>query len=187
MNIVVRTYSGNTVTRPDTTLEKQDRDLYVPESVSSLLYTPVMFARISGSSKHIAPKFVTRYYDAVGFGMLLYPGDLLACGAEGFAAACCMDHTSFLPFPLFPPSTLNPGNTFSISKGDEVLFSFSPEGPGTVEEAVCKAVEYVFLRTGDLVAAELAPLQPLALREEGDAGISGLWCGRKVMDFNIIF
>ncbi|MBQ2565973.1 MAG: hypothetical protein II552_02300 [Bacteroidales bacterium] len=189
MNIIVRTYGGKTVVRPDTTLEKQDRDLYVPEPVGAMYFSPVMFARVSGSSKDISRKFVKRYYDAVSFGILLYPRNLMDGSPEGFAAASCMDHTSFLPFPMFAAATLDGANEFELDKAGaarEHLFRFRPDGPELVENAICEATRYVFLRTGDLVAVELAPVSPLMDKEDGPVGIIGEWCGKGIMDFKII-
>ena len=116
MNIVVKTASGRIITRPSTTLEKNNSDLYVPDFVDSLSYTPVMFARICGSARSIGVKFAGRYYDSINYGVLLYPDNLLQ-GKEGFACASCLDHTSFLPAPLYNTVTVGvEGNEFILSK-----------------------------------------------------------------------
>ena len=72
MNIIVITADGHVRCRPDTTWEREDKDIYAPEQVSSYSYSPVLFARISKAGKCIGEKFVDRYYDAVNYGMLLY-------------------------------------------------------------------------------------------------------------------
>ena len=60
MNIIVQPY-GKTLgyCRPDTTWERENKDFYVPESVDTLLWTPVLFARISKAGKCIGEKFVS--------------------------------------------------------------------------------------------------------------------------------
>mgnify|MGYP007037143547 CR=1 FL=1 len=95
MNIIVKPH-GNDLCycRPDTTWEKESRDLYIPEGVDKVLWAPVVFAKVCKAGKCINPKFVTRYYDAFNFGFLMYTGE----GEIAFTS--CADHTSILPTPL---------------------------------------------------------------------------------------
>ena len=52
MNIVVKPYGCDLCyCRPDTTWEKESRDLYIPDSVEKALLTPVAFARVSKAGK----------------------------------------------------------------------------------------------------------------------------------------
>ena len=122
MNIIVKAFgTGRFYCRPDTTWEREDKDLYLPDAVTGYLWTPVLFARISKAGKCIGRKFADRYYDAVSYGILLYVKDLL-CPAEqnapeaiSLAAASCTDHTSVLPFPMYNKVTLEDGtNIFSV-------------------------------------------------------------------------
>ena len=97
MNVVVLTSVGNVVVRPDTTWERDNEDFYVPSFIDSLKYSPVLFARVCKPGRSIGEKFASRYFDAVGYGVLLYPTELLAIKEQGWAAASCLDHTTFLP------------------------------------------------------------------------------------------
>ena len=99
MNIVVVNSSSRVFVRPDTTWERDNEDLYVPVFIGSLAWTPVIFAHISKPGRSIGARFGARYYDLVGAGVQLYPEDLMDGSAEGFACACCLDHSSFLPSP----------------------------------------------------------------------------------------
>ena len=73
MNIIVKPYGSNLCyCRPDTTWERENKDFYSPECVNEIYWTPVVFARVSKAGKCVGSKFVGRYYDAVGCGMLLY-------------------------------------------------------------------------------------------------------------------
>ena len=102
MNIIVKTSSGHITVRPDTTWEKDNEDFYPPEFVDELTYSPVLFARILKPGRSVGRKFASRYYDSIGFGVLLYPENMLDGTPEGYAQAICLDHTSFLPSPMFP-------------------------------------------------------------------------------------
>ena len=78
MNIIVKPYGSNLCyCRPDTTWERENKDFYSPECVNNIYWTPVVFARVSKAGKCVGRKFVERYYDGVGCGMLLY------CGTSG--------------------------------------------------------------------------------------------------------
>ena len=115
MNIIVRTASGKYIVRPDTTWEKDNEDLYLPEFVDGVSYTPVLFARICKPGRSIGRNFAARYYDSVNYGILLYPADHIDDGPECFAESLTLDHTSFLPAPLLPVGELS-GAGFALMK-----------------------------------------------------------------------
>ena len=82
MNIIVKPYGSDLChCRPDTTWERENKDFFSPECVNEIYWTPVVFARVSKAGKCVGSKFVGRYYDAVGCGMLLY------CGTSGLSVS----------------------------------------------------------------------------------------------------
>ena len=82
MNIIVKPYGSDLCyCRPDTTWERENKDFFSPECVNEIYCTPVVFARVSKAGKCVGSKFVGRYYDAVGCGMLLY------CGTSGLSVS----------------------------------------------------------------------------------------------------
>lgn len=198
MNIIVKTASGHVIVRPDTTWEKNSGDFFPPEFVEGITGSPVLFARISKPGRSIGRAFTGRYYDAIGFGVLLYPENMVDGCAEGFAAASCLDHTSFLPVPLFSRATLgNRDNEFRMDQDGAALFQCNPGTECTcgtvssdlIEDAVAEASRMIYFRTGDLIAIELELRTPLCSREDGrDAStrITATWCGAPTLDFNII-
>ena len=165
MNIIVKSYgTGAFYCRPDTSWEREDKDLYLPDPVSGYLWTPVLFARISKAGKCIGRKFSGRYYDAVNYGILLYIKDMLIpgrpCAGPGpgahFAAASCADHTSVLPFPMYDKVTLEDGtNIFSVSKDGKEIYSTSEGSYEIIEDALSQASGLISLRIGDILAVEL--------------------------------
>ena len=73
MNILVKPYGSDMFhCRPDTTWERENKDFFSPECVNEIYWTPVLFARISKAGKCVGSKFVERYYDGIGCGMLMY-------------------------------------------------------------------------------------------------------------------
>ena len=98
--------------------------------------------------------------------MLLYPEDLLGSGEEDFACASCLDHTSFLPFPMFLPLVLGKeDNLYRIFKEVKVLFESSSGTLDMIENAVSEASKYVYFRSGDIIAIELQARETLCRRE----------------------
>lgn len=186
MNIVLKTAGGHVTVRPDTTWEKDNEDLYLPDFVSRLSYTPVLFVRISRPGRAVGRVFAPRYYDAFNYGVLLYPDDLDDGSGEGFAAASCLDKTSFLPAPLYRMEALgNPGNEFVLKKDGERIFSTGGQGRDLIDRLIAECSEKVYLRIGDLAAVELAPRKRLWDKEEGTVTVSGTYCGNFLLDFRI--
>lgn len=188
MNILVRTAGGRTIVRPDTTWERDNEDLYLPEFVDRLSYAPVFFARVSKPGRSVSVRFADRYYDAIGFGVLLYPENLVDGSEEGFACASCLDHTSFLSYPLYNKLTLGrEGNVFELSKDGIPVFSFNKADGSMVLDAIEEVTKYCYIRVGDLVAIELQERRPLCSRGDGKTAVRGVWCDNHVLDFNVVF
>lgn len=186
MNIIVKTYAGNIIVRPDTTWEKDNEDFYPQDFIRTLTYTPVLFARISKPGKSVGLRFVSRYYDSANYGVLLYPENLIGNGSEDFACASCIDHTSFLPAPLYQKCVFgNNENEFVLSKNGEEIFRANAEGLERLEDTIAEATTRIYIRTGDLVCMELAPRKALWESAEGLATISGTFCENNTVEFNI--
>ena len=189
MNIVVKPYgSKHSYCRPDTSWERENRDLYTPDRIERWDWAPIAFVRISKAGKCVGKKFASRYYDAFGFGALLYIGSVEGETPDATASSCA-DHTSILPFPLYNIAVLEGvDNAFSVSKdGEEIYRTDCGEIQEAIEEAICKSSEFISLRTGDIVAVEIAPARPLADKSEGEARFSGSFCENQTLDFKILF
>ena len=179
MNITVKPYDSELCyCRPDTTWEKEGRDFYVPDGVEKVLWTPVVFARISKAGKCVGAKFVSRYYDGFGIGALLY------CSDEDLAFSSCLDHTSLLPMPLYNPVVLdNKENEYTLGELKGNLEGIKE----ALEDAICKASRRISLRIGDLVAVELDVQKVLAERSAGEIGFKAEFCGNPLFDLKMIF
>jgi hypothetical protein len=186
MNIIVKPYGSNLCyCRPDTTWERENKDFFSPECVNEIYWTPVVFARVSKAGKCVGNKFVGRYYDAVGCGLLMY------CSGQAIRPLShIVDKTSILPHPLFQPVVLEDEKEFTINtspvipSGAPVILSGAKD---LLEESICKASELTSLRIGDFVAVELRELQKLACREDGNIAVKGEFCEKEIFSFNIIF
>lgn len=187
MNIVVRTESGKYIVRPDTTWERDNEDVFLPEFVNGASFSPVLFARISKPGRSVGEQFADRYFDGVGFGVLLYPEDMIDGSPEGFACASCLDHTSFLPFPVKEKEALNgQDSAFVIEAGGNEVFRSGAADAAMIRKAIAEATRFIYIRTGDLIAIELAPRKALVSRNEKEICVKGDWKGERTVDFKVI-
>lgn len=202
MNIAVQTYSGCIQCRPDTSWEREDKDLYAPDFVDGYLFSPVLFARICKAGKCIGRKFAGRYYDAINYGILLYAvlhsrndgremSDLPSARADDICHI--MDRTSVLPSPMYDRATLESGeNMFRLMCGTETegiheIYATDCGSCQMIESAIEEMSGLVSLRIGDIAAVELAQASHLISR--GDClhrRVSGTFCENALFDFNII-
>jgi hypothetical protein len=187
MNILVQPYgTAYWICRPDTTWEKDNEDFFPPECISALSFTPILFAKISKPGKVIGEKFASRYFDSINYGILLYPENIASDGQLGFSQANCVDHTSFLPSPMYNKITLGQGNEFILNKNDKEIFRYSEGNLSMIDKAVSQASALTYLRVGDMVSIELSKPQHLMDRSDGNVKISGSYCDNWLLEFKII-
>lgn len=196
MNIIVKPHGSDLChCRPDTTWERENKDFYAPDSITGLSFSPVLFARICRSGKCVGKKFASRYYDAIGFGSLLYISDYFT---DDRCASSCADHTSILPSPLYNTLTLQgDDNMFTLSKDGKTIFETNcleaTDGCGSqgavqaIESAIVHASELISLRTGDFIAVELAPVELIASRQDTEVRLNGRFCENDLFNLKIIF
>ena len=186
MNIIVRTYGGHYVTRPDTTWEKDNEDFFPPDFTESFEWTPAVFARVCKPGRSVGARFVRRYYDRVGYGVLLYPADHIGEGPEEYAEALTLDHTSFLPDPKLSIEEAD-GLSFEVKMDGVNIFEDTVQAGQLLDNAVCEATKRLYIRTGDIIAVELADMSPLCTRTEGNREIFGSAGDDASMSFRIRF
>lgn len=189
MNIIARPFGSDLCyCRPDTTWEKENRDIYSPDCVMEWKWAPVLYARICKAGKCISQKYATRYYDSVNFGVLLYIGGM------DTAYSSCADHTSLLPAPSYEPVVLeNEANVFRALINEKEIFSTACYGPEVtemkhlLEDTICKASALTSLRIGDFVAVELMSQTLLCSRTDGDIALKTTFREETLTDCRIIF
>lgn len=147
MNVSVLSSDGLISCRPDTTIEYEDRDFYVPDGAESLSFAPALFVRMGRSGKCISRKFAGRYFESVCPGVLLYVnaadsaagsvsrvGGLSAgsglSGAAGLGdvSAALYDHSTVVPRTFYNKVTFSSvENEFEVLLDGKSIFTFRPE------------------------------------------------------------
>ena len=188
MNIIIRSYgSDSCYCRPDTTWERENKDFYSPDCVKEISWCPILFVKISKAGKCIGKKFVSRYYEGLNFGALLY----CVTDSENFnlAYTSSADHSSLLPSSLFNLETIEKeDNVFEVRKNGEVIFSTTGKSLiETIENTICKASQLTSIRIGDHIAIELNEISKLIDRNEAEARFKADYCGNNLFDIGVIF
>ena len=194
MNIITKTYNGSVLVRPDTTLNRNHEDYFVPEDLVCVGWTPVVFARICKTGKMISEDFASRYFDGIAFGVFLYPS--AKSGAEqpeeyagSFMEDSFCDFSTQLPTPFLNPDTLDcDENLFEVCSSGEKHFE---SRMGGIRETICKGIvqcsNHVSLRNGDYLAAELDGIRVLCRRGMDETWLQAVFCGSPVIDIKVKF
>ena len=185
MNIIVKPYGSDLCyCRPDTTWERENRDFYSPECVNEIYCTPVIFARVCKAGKCVGAKFVERYYDGIGCGILLY-------GASENGIISYIDKSSILPMPLYNPVVLEDDEKvfdvqISNNKCTHQLNTMLNGAKKALEDAICSSSELISLRIGDYVAVEMNAPFVISAKTDEEVSLKGTFCNNEVFDFKII-
>lgn len=172
MNIAVLTSKGRVIVRPDTTRVKDGEDVYLPEFVNDVEWSPALYARVTKSGRSVLPKFAGRYFDSYNLGILLYPADFIDGSEEGYACASCLDHTSVLNLQFRDKKEAeNSNNKFVININNNVLHIDNVNIITHIESAISEITKYCWLRVGDLVAVEIEDRKHLCDRQNAPAEI----------------
>ncbi|MCQ2185066.1 MAG: hypothetical protein MJY62_06640 [Bacteroidales bacterium] len=188
MNIPVKTYNGRIYCRPDASRDKEDKDIYLPDSVTALYWVPVVFVKIGRAGKCIGEKFVGRYLESYSPGALLYEASAYEAG--DLATSTCMDHMSILPVNLRPLQELDDRQMdYILEVGGETVCSLPcSEWKRMLEKAVVDVTARLTVHIGDLVCVELCEPVPLeGAKKENALGFKGVLTGEQIFNFSFIF
>lgn len=190
MNFLVLASDGKAIARPDSTRNKDNGDCFVPDGVEVVGYAPVIYARMCRTGKAIGREFASRYYDAIGFGILLYPSE--DNGEQPHfcrAVTSIYDKTSLLPMAMYNPITLEQGgNVFDIRLNGKEIFSCNTMGMSArIADALAICSTNTTIHKGDFILAELDVLKTLCSRSDGGSSILAHFCGNETIDIDLKF
>jgi hypothetical protein len=164
MNIFISPFSNDSFYyRPDSTLIRTLDEYYVPDYVSQIGVIPIQYVRIEKPIKYIDKKYVHRYIDSFGCGILLSP--TISNNFNPFLSNS-LDFTTIIPLE----HTMLKDNYSIIDKDLDVringksLFSniiFTEED--TLYSIIAEISRYCSIKIGDFVACELAKRESLSI------------------------
>ena len=139
MNLVVVRPDGTVYARPDTTLVRGARDFYLPDDFSFVDARPCRWIRILKSAKAVQERFASRYYDAVGSGLLLY-GD----GTDPL-----LDASTYIFDPAAPNGSGYPLGGTAVGESPAL-----PDVSSPFSVALANVTRHLLLHQGDLLILE---------------------------------
>ena len=174
----------------DPTWERENKDFYSPDCINEIWWTPVIFARVCKAGKCVGKKFVERYYDGIGCGVLLYGSTDQTQMAEKPTLMPYIDKSSILPAPLYNPVVMEEEKILEIEierDGNLDKHTIALKDVKTIlDETICRTSELISLRIGDFVAVELTSPDSLCRRTDTETRMTGKFCDNEIFDFKII-
>ncbi len=155
IGFIYRNGGAELVLQGDSCLLNGRKPFFVPEWSQEIGVTPCMILRVSRLGKEIAPKFASRYYDAVA------PGeDFIAMDKARELAAAGKPWTPAIAFDY----------SLAIGEGKEGVNELRNEGVNewimTPEVAIEQASKVMTIRQGDLIYIQAKRAPRLVQKEE---------------------
>lgn len=127
------------VLKGDSCLLNNRKPFFLPEQGAGIRMTPCIVLRVSRLGKHIAPKFASRYYDAVANGADFYDETLLTQARKTGGA-----WTQAIAFD------------YSLAVGEWITVNGQQAAPSdnlliSPEEAIAEVSKVMTIRLGDLI------------------------------------
>ena len=165
------------VLKGDSCLLNNRKPFFMPEQDAKIRMTPCIVLRVSRLGKHIAPKFASRYYDAVAHGADFADERLLEQARKtggSWTRAIAFDYSlavGEMESRIDGSCKLQvPGVSSQESRAQEaVSLVLSPE------EAIARASEVMTIRQGDLIYIHHISGSRIVLQEELIEA-EGLYC-----------
>ena len=158
MKIVGITYydgSENVVLKSDSSMTVNRKPLFVPEAISDLQGLPCWVLRVSRLGKCIAPRFASRYYDAVAAGMDFFGADTLrASKAAGKPWTEAVAFEGSLAFGEMSDVRSQMSEArWQLQRGEERVEeqNWGGELQAMFDQAIARASELLTIRQGDLI------------------------------------
>ena len=145
MNIAALKPSGKYYFRPDTTLNREASDYWLPDGVEEVVLVPCIYSKVIKAGKCIGERFAHRHIDNFGFGVFLD-----AAGADP-QEATCMDATSYISGDTLPFIAIG-NSSFEVSVNGEPWYRGDAFDEGMLCDALVTISRKSSVRATDIVA-----------------------------------
>ena len=134
------------VLKCDSSLLVNRKPFFIPDWSEQVQYVPCVVVRVCKLGKHIAPKFASRYYDAIAPAVNIHAEDYRLQGdaVRAWAFDNSLPVGVFMPLEKYQPSDLIVD----------------------IDEAICEVSRLMTIRQGDLIFIERAIAAQDLIREE---------------------
>lgn len=217
MNIIIKPYNpqeGLFYFKPDTTLNRDYTNLYLPHFIKRVEAKELFYTRIDRAGKGIAERYASRYFSKGNYALSIsiapdiFPNATPSQAASTRPSATPSQASSAMPSQA--PSATQSAAIINRSVSNSIDYSFYSmpaekiEDPQLIEE-FCKYIaqitEIISLRTGDIIAIETGKKEYFSIEDSlpiptsntsSPSGITGtrrcqITCFPNLAPVNIIF
>lgn len=217
MNIIIKPYNpqeGLFYFKPDTTLNRDYTNLYLPHFIKRVEAKELFYIRIDRAGKGIAERYASRYFSKGNYALSIsiapdiFPNATPSQAASTRPSATPSQASSAMPSQA--PSATQSAAIINRSVSNSIDYSFYSmpaekiEDPQLIEE-FCKYIaqitEIISLRTGDIIAIETGKKEYFSIEDSlpiptsntsSPSGITGtrrcqITCFPNLAPVNIIF
>lgn len=194
MNVIVfPSWERGYYFRPDTTIEREGKDFFCPEEVTSLSASIILYVKICRAGKAVSAKFAKRYYNSFGVGLLLYGESLIdRSNPVSYSIASALDYTTILSKEigeLGADACAGVGSgaiseiVFDHNSGSECIsIELNNEIPSIIEAKIETLSRMNSLRVGDILAIELSQGK---IQIDTNDNLKLSFLGQTLLDFKI--
>lgn len=184
MNIIISPFdSKGFICRPDSTLLRAITEYFLPDYISHLTLSPVFYIKTHRAGKAVAPRFVSRYIDGAGYGLLLHPKISTDAPTRQFIENS-LDYTSIIPLDLTPfdshPFGEKPDYSLLLN-GKEIPEPMILPEKEFIFHKIAEISQYCSLRIGDFITFDLSAETPLPVPSQ----VEGILDGKEIFRFTV--
>jgi len=154
--------------RPDTSIS-EDTNFYAPDGIGGFLIIPFIYLKISRAGKAIAKQFASRHYSNCGHGIHI-------CGTDEYSALPNKEEDFSYKKALYDSLDNSTFLSQTVKAEDFDFKKYATEfNIGNFNDSVEIVSKYMSLRSGDIIALELAPIAKINVKthKNGEAAIYG--------------
>ena len=174
--------------KPDSALLKDGKPFFLPDFSSDIQYEVEVVVRICRLGKHIAPRFASRYYDAVTVGIDFRARDMQRRFRDGgLPWELCKGFDNSAAIGRFVPLADMGGDVQQLDfglaiDGREVQHGNTADMLFRVDDIIAYVSRFMTLKMGDLLFTGTPPgVGPVAIGQH----LQGYIGGEKLLDFYV--
>lgn len=174
--------------KPDSALLKDGKPFFLPDFSSDIQYEVEVVVRICRLGKHIAPRFASRYYDAVTVGIDFTARDMQRRFRDGgLPWELCKGFDNSAAIGRFVPLADMGGDVQQLDfglaiDGREVQHGNTADMLFRVDDIIAYVSRFMTLKMGDLLFTGTPPgVGPVAIGQH----LQGYIGGEKLLDFYV--
>lgn len=155
MNIIIVPQNNKSFyCRPDSTLIRALDDYFIPDYVESIEIAPVLYIKTFRAGKAIAQRFINRYIDSYGYGLLIIPNLKSEYSENREFIANTLDFTSIIPLEKSSLDSYQDASSDNIIykvNNDSVFTDFKLPTIEDIFSSISKISDFCSLRIGDFI------------------------------------